>query len=150
MLALKFVRLIENHAEELAQTLAERVKSSHKTKSFHNVPEGELRERTYQVYRDLGEWLLERTDVEIDKFYSALGARRAEQGVTASDFMWAMVITKENLWDFLRSEAVADRALELLGELELLLLMEQFFDRAMYFSLQGYEQYMAKQKHAAA
>ncbi|MGA8216572.1 MAG: hypothetical protein WB799_23500, partial [Candidatus Sulfotelmatobacter sp.] len=66
--------------------------------------------------------------------------RRASQKVPLPELIQAIVLTKENLWDFLKSEAVLDRAIEIMGELELLQMLEQFFDRAIYFAAVGYEE----------
>jgi hypothetical protein len=54
------------------------------------------------------------------------------------------VLTKENLWEFLKSEAVMDRAVEIMGELELLQMLEMFFDRAIYYAVLGYEEETAR------
>ena len=59
--------------------------------------------------------------------------------VALSEVVQAIVLTKENLWDFLKSEAVMDRAIEIMGELELLQMLEMFFDRAIYYAAVGYE-----------
>ncbi len=144
MLALRLVHLIENHSDRLASALTARVRNSPRTQSYVRVPPEELHSRVYEIYRHLGDWLLGKSEAELEKFYACLGAHRASQGVAVSDLMWALVITKENLWDFLRSEAMADRALELLGELDLVLSLDQFFDRAAYFSLRGFQQKVAK------
>jgi hypothetical protein len=143
MLALKLVHLIEAHSDKLAANLTARVKNSPRTTSFAKVPDQEMHERVHEIYRHLGEWLLTKTEGEIESFYTALGAHRASQGVTVSDFVWALVITKETLWDFLRADAMADKAMELFGELELVLSLDQFFDRATYFGLCGFEEYAA-------
>jgi hypothetical protein len=148
MLALKLIHLIEDHSDQLADLLATRIRHSSRTKTFSNVSESELRQRVREVYCQLGEWLLSKTEAEFAQYYTKLGARRAEQGVVLSDFMWSMVIAKESLWDFLRSEAVADRALELLGEFEMLRLLDRFFERAMYFGVRGYEEHL--ERRAAA
>lgn len=140
MLALKLVRLIEDHSTHLAQTLTDRINHSPRTHSFARIPEQELRERAQEVYSNLGDWLLNKTEVELERYYTRIGARRKAQGVPFDEFAWALIVTKENLWDFLRSEAVAERAMELFGELELLRLLDQFFDRAIYFGLKGYAQ----------
>ena len=61
-----------------------------------------------------------------------------------SELVQAIVLTKENLWEFLKSEAVMDRAIEIMGELELLQMLEMFFDRAIYFAAVGYEEAVAR------
>jgi hypothetical protein len=53
--------------------------------------------------------------------------------------IWTIIQTKENLWDFLKREASLDRPAEIFGELEFLQLLEQFFERAIYYAAIGYE-----------
>jgi hypothetical protein len=45
-----------------------------------------------------------------------------------------------HIWDFLQRQGFLRSPMELYGELELLRLLDQFFDRALYFVTQGYEQ----------
>ena len=140
MFSYRLVRLIETHADALAAGLENKVMSSPQVRHFCNVPGHELRERVYEIYRHLGEWLLGRNQGDIERRYREIGVRRATQNVPLAEVIQAIVLTKENLWDFLKSEAVMDRAIEILGELELLQMLEQFFDRAIYFAAVGYQE----------
>lgn len=139
MFSYRLVRLIESHADALAGGLEEKVQSSPHVTHFREVPAHELRERVYEVYRHLGEWLLGKNELDIEHRYREIGARRARQNVPLSEVIQAIVLTKENLWEFLKSEAVMDRAVEIMGELELLQMLEMFFDRAIYYASVGYE-----------
>jgi hypothetical protein len=56
------------------------------------------------------------------------------------ELIWAIVLTKQNLWEFLTFESIADRPVKVFGELEVLHLLSQFFDRAIYYAAMGYEQ----------
>jgi hypothetical protein len=56
-----------------------------------------------------------------------------------------IVLTKENLWKFIKKESVMERPVEVFGELEVLQLLEQFFDRAIYYATVGYELEIADQ-----
>jgi hypothetical protein len=44
------------------------------------------------------------------------------------------------LWQFLRHQSFADNVVALSGELELQRLLNQFFDRAIYYAVLGYEE----------
>ena len=103
-----------------------------------------MRERVYEIYRHLGEWLLGKNELDIEHRYREIGARRAQQRVPLSEVIQAIVLTHENLWEFLKSEAVMDRAVEIMGELELLQMLEMFFDRAIYYAAVGYEDEVAQ------
>ena|SRR6202142_916415 len=143
MFSYRLVRLIESHADALAAGLEERVQASSQITHFGNISPQELRARVYEIYRHLGEWLLGKNELDIEHRYREIGARRARQKVPLSEVIQAIVLTKENLWDFLKAEAVIDRAVEIMGELELLQMLEMFFDRAIYYAVVGYEEEVA-------
>lgn len=144
MFSYRLVRLIESHADALAAGLEERVQTNSQVSHFRQIPAHELRERVGEIYRHLGEWLLGKNELDIEHRYLEIGMRRARQGVPLSEVIQAIVLTKENLWDFLKSEAVMDRAVEIMGELELLQMLEMFFDRAVYYASVGYEETVAR------
>ncbi len=139
MIALKLVRLIESDSDELASRLMARFESFAKTHDLTcKVPRHELERRAYEVYHNLTDWLLYKTEKDIDETYTELGIRRAAQGVPFSHFFWAIVTTREVLWEFLQEEGFADNPLDLRGGFELLRLLEQFFDKALYYATAGY------------
>ena len=144
MFSYRLVRLIESHADALAAGLEERVLDNPQVSHFRHIPAHELRERVYEIYRHLGEWLLGKNELDIENRYREIGCRRAQQNVPLSEVLQAIVLTKENLWEFLKSEAVMERAVEIMGELELLQMLEMFFDRAIYYAAVGYEEEIAR------
>jgi|SRR5438270_6230111 len=148
MLAYRLVRLIETHSDALAAGLLQKVRNSPLLLDYQNVPADELKQRVYEIYRHLGDWLLSKREDDIERRYREIGAKRAAQHVPLSQLNWTIVLTKENLWEYLKKEAVMDRPTEVFGELEMLQMLDQFFDRAIYYGAVGYEQYTAAQ-HAA-
>jgi hypothetical protein len=145
MLAYRLVRLIESHSDALASSLLKRVQESELARDYSNVPPEELKQRVYEVYRHLGEWLLGKSDFDIRERYREIGARRALQHVPLSQLVWVIVLTKENLWDYLKNEAALERPTDVFGELEMLQLLDQFFDRAIFYASDGYEKALATQ-----
>jgi hypothetical protein len=139
MLAYRLVRLIETHSDALAAGLLRKVENSEFTHQYRNVPGEDLRDRVYDIYRHLGDWLLGKSDFDIRERYREIGARRAEQQVPLSQLVWCIILTKENLWDYLKNEAALERPVEVFGELEMLQLLDQFFDRAIFYASDGYE-----------
>jgi len=145
MMLYRLVRLIETHSQALAACLLDQVQNSELTQSYQNVPPKELQERVYEIYRHLGEWLMGKDEVQLEQRYLEIGARRARQRVPLSEVVWVIVLTKENLWEFIKKESVLERPVEVFGELEMLQLLEQFFDRAIYYAAVGYELAVADQ-----
>ena len=139
MFALRLVQLIEDHADKLSEGLMARVKRSDACgELLSSVPPHELKQRTFEIYRNLTDWMLNKTESEVEERYIGIGARRARQGVPFSQFLYAIHATKGNLWDFLQQEGLLEPG-ELIAQMELLRSMEHFFDRALYFASIGYE-----------
>ncbi|HKD03330.1 MAG TPA: hypothetical protein VKB77_12910 [Terriglobales bacterium] len=145
MLAYRLVRLIENHSEALANGLLKKVQGAEATASYQNVPPEELKQRVFEIYRHLGDWLLGKSEFDIEKRYLEIGARRAGQLVPLSQLAMTIILTKEILWEFLKNHSVLDRPTEVFGELEMLLLLDRFFDTALYYAAVGYERVCARE-----
>ena len=140
----RLVRLIETHSNELASCLVKRVRSSEATIAYDQVPDEDLKDRVYEIYHHLGDWLITRDQFDLEERYEKIGARRANQDVPFSQLLWAIVLTKDNLWEFLKLHSEMERPVEVFGELEMLQLLDLFFDRAIYFAAIGYEKARAE------
>ena len=149
MLGMKLVRLIEAHSDTLSQGVVDVIRGSERTSDFRAISREDLQRRVSEVYRNLGDWLLQKTESEIANRFKAVATRRAAEGIRLPQFVWALTLTRDHLLHFLRHEAFADNVVALYGELELHHLLDQFFDRAVYHSILGYEEAGSKAKPAS-
>ncbi|MBZ5514256.1 MAG: hypothetical protein LAN62_05325 [Acidobacteriia bacterium] len=150
MLSARLVRMIEDHAEELTRGLLDDLATNARTSAYHKIPREELRHRLYDVYRNLGRWLGHTTDESIEATYSELGRRRFAEGVPLSEVVYALTLSKYHLRDFIRTRGLTDSAVELYQEQELQRLVGRFFDRAIYYTIRGYERVSTQREPAAA
>jgi hypothetical protein len=67
-----------------------------------------------------------------------MGESRAVQGVSFADFCWSMIFTKEQIWNFVQQQGYLQGPLEIYGQMELLRLLDQFFERAICYGAEGY------------
>lgn len=139
MIAVRLVRLIEAHCDELADAVVEKFYGSSRTSDLRNVPPQELRQRSLEILRHLSEWLLCKSEGEIERRYKEIGRARAAQNVSFADFCWSMTFTKEQIWDFVQQQGYLQGPLEIYGEMELLRLLDRFFERAICYGAEGYE-----------
>lgn len=145
MHSLRLIRLLDTHSEQLAETLHERIMKAPECSDMRKVPRDHLELRAREIYRNLSDWLASGTEWEIAHRYLALGQERAAQGVALSHFIWAIGATKKTLFEFLEREGLSDNPIELYGSLELLTLLDRFFDTAVYHAAVGYERQHARQ-----
>jgi hypothetical protein len=144
ILAYRLVRLIETHSDQLAAGLLGKLEACDKCPDFAKVPPEDFRDRVGGIYQHLGQWLLGKTEADIESRYLEIGRRRAQQGVRLSQLIWAIALTKDNLMEFLQREAAQNTPAEVFGRVEVLQLLEEFFDRAMYYAALGFEQHTGK------
>jgi hypothetical protein len=139
MFAVRLVQLIETHADKLFDALMHKLKNAQEcSELLRNVPAHELKHRTYEIYRHLTDWLVTKTVSEVEERYVGLGWRRARLGVPFSQFLFAIDMTKQVLWDDLLLEGLLEPE-DLIGQMELVRSLGQFFDRATYYAAIGYE-----------
>jgi hypothetical protein len=140
MIAVRLVRLIEKHSDELTDELLHKFQTSPRTSDLKKVPLQELRSRSSEILRNLSEWLLSKSDYEVERRYREIGALRASQNASLAHVCWGIMLTKEHIWNFLQREGFLRGPLEIFGEMELLRLLDQFFDRALCYCAEGYEE----------
>ena len=70
MLSTRLVRLIETHADRLSQHLMCKLQHDPHCADLHRVSPDELRARSYEIYRNLNDWLLSAKEHELERLYS--------------------------------------------------------------------------------
>lgn len=138
MLGLKFAHLIERHSRALSDTLVRQLHSSERTKSFRAITSDDLREDVNELYLHLTEWLVTKTEGDVKDRQSRLGAYRAAQHIPIEEFLWALILSKRNIFEFLQREVTADVPYELMFEMEFMQTLDEFFDRATYHAICGF------------
>ena len=140
MLSTRLVRTIETNAEELTAGLLAEVMRNPRTAAYQKLGREELRSRIYDVYRNLGRWIGEKTETHVEQVYTQLGKLRRSEGIPLSEVVYLAIREKEHLWDYVLRAGVVQSAVELYQEEELNLLIDRFFDKVIYFVVRGYEQ----------
>lgn len=151
MLSFRVVQMIESHAEQLTRGVVHDLQTNPRTPSYHKLSAEELHHRAYAVYRNLGRWLGEETEQTIEAFYGELGKKRQAEGIPLCEVLYALLLVKYHLRDYVRSSGLIDSAVDLYQEQELQRLVGHFFDRAIYYTVKSYEcEAASRRAHAAA
>ena len=159
MLSRRLIKLIETHAESLTHEVVQDVRTNEHTRSHSRIPTEELSFRVLALYRNLGNWIGDPKDDAIRHEYEEWGKRRCQQGIPASEIAFCLILIKKHLRMYIREHAAVvfsgDRLvpgemvpLELYSTQELNYVVGDFFDRALYYLLRGYELQSNAQKRA--
>jgi hypothetical protein len=150
MLSDLLIRIMESHAEELTRGAVNKLLNRPQTRSYRRLSAGDLHRRVFEVYHDLGRWLLKNTERAIQDRYNDLGAQRFNEGIPLAEVLWGLLLTRDQLREYIGTHMLADSALELYREQELDRLVGGFFDRAVCYSAEGYEREAARCRGEAA
>jgi hypothetical protein len=136
----RLVRLIETSAEDLTRSYLRDVKSLTSMPTYRSWNEAEVFQRAYTVYSQLGKWISrETTREEVRDYWTALGRQRRREGFALSEVIQAIHLVRKQLWEKVRSEGLLDSAMDLLMALELFNHVILFFDRAVFYTVRGFE-----------
>jgi hypothetical protein len=137
----KLVDLIEKNADELTKKWLFEVNGDPNLATYRKYDDDKLYERAFKVYRHLGKWIsTETTQNEIEQTYRALGAQRYQEGFKLYELIQALITTRRVLWLKVDADGLLDTALDLKSAMELNSRVIVFFDRAIFYAAQGYEQ----------
>jgi hypothetical protein len=140
MLSARLIQMIQDHAEDLTRELLQDLASNPRTPAYHKLAQDELHQRVYDVYHNLGRWLGDKSDESVEARYSGVGRTRAAEGVPLSEVVYALILIKEHLRGYIRRAGLVDSAVQLYTEEELQLMIGHFFDKALYYTVKGFEE----------
>jgi hypothetical protein len=139
MLAARLVRAIEDHAEDLTRGVLDDLGTNPRTPAYHALSRAELHDRVYDVYRNLGRWLDEDVEEAVAGSYGALGRERHAEGIPLEEVVYALILTKQHLRGYALRTGLVASVVDLYQEEDLHLRVDQFFDRAAYHTVKGYQ-----------
>lgn len=141
MLHEKFIGIVETHAELLTRNWIKEVKTNPLTPSYRNLSDDVLHATVYDVYLRLSRWLQndETTYRETADHYLRLGRARAESGVKLSEVIYAVILSRVELLNYIRNQGIINNSIDMWRALEFFHKINSFFDKVLYFVSSGYE-----------
>jgi len=127
------IKLIEASTEAWTVESLEDLLMNPRTPSFRGVPRDEVTARIRALHKNLVAWLNGREDDAVRAAYEDWGRQRFTQQVPLSEIVYAIMMAKEHLQRRAREEGLAGELRETEGRIG------EFFDRALYYLVRGYE-----------
>lgn len=107
--------------------------------TMHNVSEDEGMRIATSVYRNLCDWLVRSSEVDIKDTYRQFGESVYHRGFDMQEVVMLLVLLKRNLYMHLLELGLMTTNLNIYQALELNNKVVLYFDRAMYFALIGFQ-----------
>ena len=159
MFSFKIIKLIETHAESLTHDFVADLLTNEHTPSYRRIPKEEVAQRALAFYQNLGNWVGDPKDDAIRAEYERSGGNRCRQGIPVSEIVYSLILRKKHLRRYIREYGFVESSgerfasgeplpLALYNIQELNYVVGDFFDRALYYIMRGYEM-QAKAKQSA-
>ena len=138
MISRRLVRQIERNANKLAEDLVQAVRGDRRAASYAAVSDEQFQGVVRDLYGNLGQWLQSHTWSKLQTIYEKKGRERYHGRIPLAELVYALTRTKSMLLEFVRGSLDGD-ASERGLELELVFSISEFFDKAIYHTIAGYE-----------
>ena len=141
MLYQKYIRLVEDHAQQLTQTWLKEVKKNPSTQGYTKLSDEELTRRIYDVFNRLGKWVIQKDPLnrEAAEHFIKMGRERASENFQVSEVIYALILTRVVMWQYILDQGIINTTIDFQQALEFYKIVTSFFDKAVYFVALGYE-----------
>ena len=150
MLGSRLLMLIQAHAGPLTSDVVNDLMAHERTPTFRRLNRADIETRVSSLFYGLGKWLGDADERAVRNEYEEMGRVRFREGVPVSELVYALVLTKHHLRQYIRDHGLVDFAgdrvtpdellpVQLHSIQELNYQVGEFFDRALYYLATGYE-----------
>ena len=150
MISSKLIEMIEIHANRLTSDVAADLMTNERTRGFRTVRRGDLEQRIFEIFHHLGNWIGNPKAEMVKTEFTEWGRRRFGQGIPLSEIVYATIVLKQHLRRYIRENGLVDAAfprveqeyilpMHLHSLQDLNVLLDKFFDEALYELACGYE-----------
>lgn len=150
MIAARLVEMIEIHASRLTTDVADDLVTNDRTRGFRAVRRSDLERRVFDIFHHLGNWIANPSAERVRAEFADWGKQRFGQGIPLSEVVYAVMLLKRHLRQYIRDHGLVDAAfprvereyvlpLHLQSLQDLHTQVDEFFDEALHALATGYE-----------
>jgi hypothetical protein len=150
MLSIRLIHKIEQNWEHIAASVVQAVERNRDIPHYQALSDVEIHERARDLVKNLGFWLTQRDDAELNRRYEALGRQRHAEQFPLHEVVVKLQLLKRKILSFARDQHLAFDAAELYAEQDLYWAIDAFFDRAVLAVVKGYSDAHLQRLSAAA
>lgn len=139
MLFSNLLHNIETHADKLTAEFVADLETNPKTWHFARIAHDDLASGATNLYGRLADWLGVRDHGALDADFTARAMRQRNAGIPLSEVLYAVILLKKHVWEFVKRNALVDSIDDLYQRDEAIILIAEFFDKLIYATALGYE-----------
>lgn len=140
LLSDKLVEVIEKNAETIARIWINNALTNPSTAGFRHFDHSRLFGDVHSILSHFGSWMGGAyRDADIRNYYNARGRQSRKDLIPLSNLLSTLSLIKKHLWEFALSQGMWNKTIDIYMTLELNRRIVIFFDKAVFYTTQGYE-----------
>lgn len=139
MLSARLLDRIETHWDKIADAVVFSAHADERFAHYRALEDEELRTRARDLIANLRLWLTGKDDTELEERYRRLGSIRMGQGFPLHEIVGIVQLIERKTLDYVRDANSASNAVELYGELEMIRVLNRYFQIVQLSLVEGFE-----------
>lgn len=145
--AIKYVELVEQHAEEMAKRWAKDVRSNRKTTSYKYLDEKKIISQCIKFYQRFTKMFLdEKLSPDILKYCRTYAQESYAWGIPMNEALYALILMRRHIWLYAEFQTIFSKGIDQRQAVDTLSRTILLFDYAAYEITKEYQELMKKEK----
>jgi hypothetical protein len=139
MLSSRLLQRVETHWDAIAAAVIEQASRDPHTPHHKELDDQELLARCSDLIQHLGQWLTSQDEGTLERRYEEVGHDRFMERIPLAEVVYKVHLIEQKTVDYIQHANVAQSAVEIFSELEMLRALHRFFAIVVYAVVTGYE-----------
>lgn len=140
LLSSRLIETVQKNAEQISRLWIQEVTANRTTPTYRSFDKARLYRRVHSVLSQFDKWLGGYySDDDVRIFYMQMGKERKTEGFKLSEVLSALSLTRKHIWEFALSRGMWQKTIDIYTALELDRRIMIFFDKAAFYTAQGYD-----------
>ncbi len=132
------IRLIENHADTLAERWVEALLKEGGAEAYLKIPKTELFPFLKETFREIGTYLDQPNHPVSSQYFKEVGRKRRHEGMPLREVIWAVQLARKVVWRYCMEQGLFDSTVDAYMALDLYKQVVHFYDAAILHVIEGY------------
>lgn len=132
------IRLVEAHADALAERWLEAILKERGAETYLRIPRTELYAHVRESFQEIGAYLDQPDHPFAVQHFTEIGRVRRREGLALPELVRALQIARKVVWRYCNEQGCFDTSLDAYGALDLYKHIVHFYDAAILRVIEGY------------
>jgi len=145
--AIKYLELVERHAEDMAKRWAKDVRSNLKTTHYTTLDEEEIISQCIKFYQHFSKMFVdEKLSEDVLKYFRTYAQESYKMGIPMEEALYALILMRRHIWLYAEFQTIFSTSIDQRQAVDTLSRTILLFDYASYEITKEYQDLLSQEK----